>query len=76
MAFGIDDLSWGDVGSMAQGLGSIGGGIMQYKIGKDTLDFQKNQFNTQYNDFLNQRKKNNDAVQSAFGLGTYSAPMV
>jgi len=76
MALGLDNLSWGDVGSMAQGLGSIGGGIMQYKMGKDALDFSKNQFNTQYNDFLNQRKKNNDAVQSAFGLGTYSAPMV
>ena len=76
MALGLDNLSWGDLGSMAQGLGSIGGGIMQYKMGKDALDFQKNTYNTQYNDFLNQRKKNNDAVSNAFGLGSYSAPMI
>ncbi|WP_345985272.1 hypothetical protein WCX49_11760 [Sulfurimonas sp. HSL-1656] len=50
---------------------------MNYKLGNDALNFQKNAYNTQYKDFLNQRKKNEDAVSNAFGgLGTYAVPTV
>lgn len=64
------------LGSTLGGLGSIAGGFMQYKAGKDALDFQKNMYTTQYNDYMAQRKKNEEAMASVFGgggLGSYSS---
>lgn len=86
MAVGTDAISWYSnpdtwkgLGAFAGGLGSITGGIMNYQLGKDALDWQKKTYNTQYNDYITNREKNKQAVANAFGtpqLGTYSVPTI